>query len=86
MTGPTTDIDGWITESTRYIIHLNSTILYKEQPTVEVPLVEIIEISEEWITAKTPVDVGEDTSPVNEEGGVRAYKTENVNQIIFLEE
>lgn len=86
MTGPTTDIDDWITESTRYIIHLNSIILYKEQPTVEVPLVEIIEISEEYIDGKTPVDVGEDTAPNNEEGGTRGYKTENVNQITFLEE
>lgn len=81
-----TDIGGWITENTNYVIHLTAPMLYKEELTVEVPLVEIIRVSDMQVVAKTPVDVGEDTAPVNEEGGERGFPTEKVSQIRFLKE
>lgn len=86
MTRASTNISDWITESTRYVIHLNTAILYKETPTVEVPLVEITEVSDKHVVGKTPVDVGDDTSPVEPRAGERSYPSESVSRITFLQE
>ena len=86
MREPNPDIDGWITPSTRYILHLNTSILYKEKQTLSVPLVEILAIDDSGVQALTPVDTGEDTGPVNEEGGERHYPSNNISHVEFLKE
>jgi len=83
MIEPNTDITGWITPSTKYILHLNTAILYKEKPTVSVPLTEILAIDDSGVHALTPVDIGEDTAPVIEEGGERHYPANNISHVEF---
>lgn len=79
--------DDWMTESTTYIVHLCSAMLYKEEWTVSVPVVSI-ECNQESVIAQTPVDVGDDTSPISEyhdeDSRGRLWKLSEIRDIELL--